>query len=219
VRKRRKIANKVLSLKLVSAAHLSHHPPKKIKKRFGAKTENRGAPAAATKPIRRGFSFSLSLTLYMTRLHNVLKCKNKVLQRRTSIKLPRTPYLSDHPRDVSPNLTSKNPLSSKISQHTKKKTNKFTDYFSPTNFQSPTFKLIARAWDTDKIKIAMDVRNTDASLELIPPSMYNGCWVRGSSKLYNCRIKRAGSRAASRSSNTSENFKKHLKLRFSELDA
>jgi hypothetical protein len=148
----------------------------------------------------------------MTRLHNVLKCKNKVLQRRTSIKLPRTPYLSDHPRDVSPNLTSKNPLSSKISQHTKKKTNKFTDYFSPTNFQSPTFKLIARAWDTDKIKIAMDVRNTDASLELIPPSMYNGCWVRGSSKLYNCRIKRAGSRAASRSSNTNENFKKHLKL-------
>jgi hypothetical protein len=31
----------------------SIHPPKKIKKRFGAKTENRGAPAAATKSIRR----------------------------------------------------------------------------------------------------------------------------------------------------------------------
>jgi hypothetical protein len=33
-----------------------------------------------------------------------------------------------------------------------KNKNKFTDYFSPTNFQSPTFKSIARAWDTDKIK-------------------------------------------------------------------
>lgn len=63
--------------------------------------------------------------------------------------------LSDRPRDVSPNLTSKNPLSSKISQHTQKQSKnktKFTDYFSPTNFQSPTFKSIARAWDTDKIK-------------------------------------------------------------------
>jgi hypothetical protein len=127
--------------------------PKKDQKRFGAKTENRGAPAAATKPIRRDNHLSLSLarSLAITRLHNVLKCKNKVLQRKTSLTLPRTPYLSDYPRDVSPSLTSKNPLSSKISQRTKK-TNKFTDYFSPTNFQSPTFKSIARAWDTDKIK-------------------------------------------------------------------
>jgi hypothetical protein len=35
--------------------------PKKDQKRFGAETENRGAPAAATKPIREA-SLSLSLS-------------------------------------------------------------------------------------------------------------------------------------------------------------
>jgi hypothetical protein len=117
---------------------------KKEQKKIAAKTENHGAPAGATKPIRRGYSLSLSLSLSLTRLHNILKCKNKVLQRKTSLKLPRTPYLSDHPRDVSPNLTSKNPLSSKISQHTKKENknkNKFPDYFSPTNFSESHFQV------------------------------------------------------------------------------
>jgi hypothetical protein len=72
------------------------------------------------------------------------------------------PFWSSKGCESQPDI--KEPIELKNFTTHQKKTNKFTDYFSPTNFQSPTFKLIARAWDTDKIKIVMDVRNNDAGL-------------------------------------------------------